>query len=691
MPLRLIEAAVLDQLGRVLLDDGVEIASIDVRYQNYRIRADSIRPASSGWREFTWQHSSLVWDAGAQQRRLQWLWLPQGNPEPRPGFDAATGRDPILQLDTAPGEAVFMNVPLARLYQDETYLYWGFRLGNGASGRNRWFGRLRKAFETRPKPVTDQLGVNIRHALEDAFPGPENTLYPEGTSGTPWLVLERVPLADLAALPDPVALKTRLLASLLQAVVIGEELRDRSFLTPLTTTVQHPLNQILFGPPGTGKTYQSIAYAVAIIEGKDPEVVMAEARTAVKKRFDNYYRLGQVRLVTFHQAFSYEDFVEGIKPVLAKRAKQEESSEEAQSLSKGVEYTIEQGVFLQMCEKAETPVVSLDDALSSYIDSYAAATSASPVPLRIDQSLKVKAANVGTGLTFDAPPERIGRYGSTWATLLERNRQFLRLGATVKQVAEFLNTAPQRNWEWLTYRDFVLFLGDNGYEFLPNDHFRRSGSQKPFVLIIDEINRGNIAAIFGELITLLEEDKRAGAENEISVVLPYSKADFVVPPNLYLLGTMNTADRSVEALDTALRRRFSFVEMPPLSDLLPEDVAGINLRKLLTVVNERLEMLLDRDHQLGHAWLMGAQTLDDVREAFERKLIPQLQEYFFGNWARIGAVLGNRFVQQTSDGQHSKPFGAFLDEDGEAELKKRYRITDRETWDAVAFRSIYGE
>jgi len=171
-------------------------------------------------------------------------------------------------------------------------------------------------------------------------------------------------------------------------------------------------------------------------------------------------------------------------------------------------------------------------------------------------------------------------------------------------------------------------------------------SPLPFVLIIDEINRGNVSQIFGELITLIEPDKRLGKEEELEVTLPYSKEKFSVPSNLYIIGTMNTADRSVEALDTALRRRFSFEEMAPDYSLLEGSTSeGIDLAELLKTINNRIEGLLDKDHVIGHSYFLRVskdeKTLYDV---FFDEIIPLLQEYFYGNFGRIALVIGRGFV-----------------------------------------------
>ena len=211
------------------------------------------------------------------------------------------------------------------------------------------------------------------------------------------------------------------------------------------------------------------------------------------------------------------------------------------------------------------------------------------------------------------------------------------------------------------------------------------GKDIAYVLVIDEINRANISKVMGELITLLEEDKREGAENEIAVTLPHSGDKFTLPPNLHILGTMNTADRSIALIDTALRRRFEFEEMPPNYSQLGT-VDGINLQTVLTKINQRLEYLSDRDHLIGHAWLMKAKTKADVDEVMRHKIIPLIAEYFYEDWSKVRAVLGNtnQFVSATKLVRPPEP----KDDLDNLDMGKRYRWTIEDGFDDDAYDSL---
>jgi len=477
-----------------------------------------------------------------------------------------------------------------------------------------------------------------------------------------------------------------------------------------------PLNQILFGPPGTGKTYNTINHALAIL---DPEFLTKHqdgsdtARKALKARFDELVKAGRIDFVTFHQSFSYEDFVEGIR---------------AQSnASDQLEYKVESGVFKRLCDIARTSEVPVTTGIRS-----------KPRIWKI--SINGTADTATRRYCFDHNEARIG-WGETGDLAnpdLEKNAYYQSLGSndrstlnslaqemvpgdivicirSVEQIEAIgVVSGPYRfeqevpssiredyqhvrpvNWLYTDVGLSILPLNDDVRFTLktiyPMDRFswgdllaylQQSGKQpqeaaklastdgkKPYVLIIDEINRGNISRIFGELITLIEPSKRAGAIEELSTTLPYSRKLFSVPDNLYIIGTMNTADRSLAGLDIALRRRFTFVEMPPKPELLADtNIDGVNIGRLLEVMNERIEVLLDRDHCLGHAYFMPLkqeQTLDKLATIFKNQIIPLLQEYFFEDWERINWVLNG---QQTDD----RTCRFLIQPDGNSQLAKLF-------------------
>ncbi len=275
-----------------------------------------------------------------------------------------------------------------------------------------------------------------------------------------------------------------------------------------------------------------------------------------------------------------------------------------------------------------------------------------------------------------------------------------------KMQAEVDETVDIRRYEFVTfhqsysYEDFVEGIRPDmqdelTYTIKPGvfRSIAERAQQDPdhnYAIFIDEINRANVSSVFGELITLIEEDKRLRAQNTLTATLPYSRLEFGVPNNLYIIGTMNTADRSVEALDTALRRRFAFIEIEPDPALLPEDVGGINLRRLLSTINSRLERLTDRDHRIGHAYFINVtddDTVGELRAIFRNQMIPLMQEYFYGDWSRIGLVLGSRFI--TAEVQDNA-FAAF-ESDRYSEYADRivYRITDPDHWGLEDFRAVY--
>ncbi len=429
----------------------------------------------------------------------------------------------------------------------------------------------------------------------------------------------------------------------------------------MTTPISSPLNQILFGPPGTGKTYNTINKALEVL---DPEFlsVNSEDRLALKNRFDDFIEDERIVFCTFHQSFSYEDFIEGLR---------------ASSIDGQIEYRVESGVFKKICERATwisnkdlmgkdfSYEASIDDAL----DKFVTRVSVRPIILETQSGLLFHVNYVGWDKRL---------YCTTQNNIIKLSVDNLRkILNGIESVLESSTDTPftSRIVEYIKEK-----LLDNGGA-LDNSSLI-FGTKKPYVLIIDEINRGNISKIFGELITLIEPSKRAGQDEALSVILAYSKEFFSVPDNVYLIGTMNTADRSLASLDIALRRRFEFVEMPPRPDLLDNKIiSGVNIGELLKVMNERIEILLGREHCLGHAYFMALPEnarVEDLADIFRRQIIPLLQEYFFEDWQRISWVLNdprkilvNRFLVQSQ----SNVLQLFGDEVGSALQDNRWLIS----------------
>lgn len=317
------------------------------------------------------------------------------------------------------------------------------------------------------------------------------------------------------------------------------------------------LNVILCGPPGTGKTYETINKALEIIH-PHLNYCFGKQRRELVDEFNKLLGKKQIQFITFHQSYSYEDFIEGIRP---------------ESKPTGIEYPVKDGIFKQMC--------------------------------------------------FEAAYELIGAKNQTADT---------DIGYEAKK-AHVLDKLNSNNL--------------------------KKETAPPYILIIDEINRGNISKIFGELITLVEEDKRLGAENELTATLPYSKERFGVPSNLYIIGTMNTADRSIALLDIALRRRFTFEEMMPKPELLDGvSIDGINLAELLEKLNNRITSLIDRDHQIGHSYFLNLKRLEpedaknNLVSIWYKKIIPLLQEYFYNDWERLSLILNEGFILKEDNPFH---------------------------------------
>ena len=334
-------------------------------------------------------------------------------------------------------------------------------------------------------------------------------------------------------------------------------------------------NIIFYGPPGTGKTYTTAKRAVAICDKIAEEDLTDYAE--VMKKYNELKKKNRIKFITFHQSYGYEEFIEGIKPIVSN-----EDDESNSENSQEIKYEIVDGIFKKFCDKAR-------------------------------------------------------------------------------------KAQDKENNE--------------------------------YVFIIDEINRGNISKIFGELITLIETTKRAGKEECISTKLPYSNEEFTVPDNVYIIGTMNTADRSIALMDTALRRRFKFEEMLPNYDLLKnifveDEGVKVNIGAMLKAINERIEYLYDREHTIGHAVFLELKennNIDKLENIFKKSVIPLLQEYFYEDYEKIRIVLGDNAKDEDEQfiSAVSIPEDVFEGDIGDIDIpEKKYIIKYENFRNIMAYKNI---
>ncbi len=339
-------------------------------------------------------------------------------------------------------------------------------------------------------------------------------------------------------------------------------------------------NVIFYGPPGTGKTYTTAKRAVAICDKIAEEDLIDYSE--IMKRYNELKKKNRIEFITFHQSYGYEEFIEGIKPIILN-----EDDESNSENSQEIKYEIVDGIFKKFCDEAR-------------------------------------------------------------------------------------KAQDKENNE--------------------------------YVFIIDEINRGNISKIFGELITLIETTKRTGKKECISTKLPYSKEEFTVPDNVYIIGTMNTADRSIALMDTALRRRFKFEEMLPdyhlLEDIFVEDKGTkVNIGAMLKVINERIEYLYDREHTIGHAVFLEKMENDKINidinkleNIFKKNIIPLLQEYFYEDYEKIRIVLGDNAKDEDEQfifAESIKPKDVFEGDIGDIDIpEKKYIIKYENFRNIMAYKNI---
>ncbi|MDW5300425.1 MAG: AAA family ATPase [Sedimentibacter sp.] len=446
-----------------------------------------------------------------------------------------------------------------------------------------------------------------------------------------------------------------------------------------------PKNLILYGPPGTGKTYNVINKALEAVDYNKYKLLINDPtkRSELVAEYKNLVNKGQIAFCTFHQSYSYEEFIEGLR-----------------SDENGT-FTPRDGIFKQICQSAkpkESGKITTYDFKEDKINFFkmSLVDDSAGGDYIFEYCIKKDVVSLGWGGDIDykdcddkakvrekflsSNPDRksndfnieaIERF-KNWMNkgdliLISSGNHKIRAIAKVDGDYYFdqdtdITFCHFRKVKWLFSGDPIPvshFLKNKVlsqqaiYMFATQDLIienirelitKNSGSNNKtdnYVLIIDEINRGNISKIFGELITLIESDKRAGETNELTAILPYTNETFSVPSNLYIIGTMNTADRSIALLDTAIRRRFEFIECMPRPELIDVNIEDINVSQFLSTINKRIEFLLDRDHTIGHAYFMD-KDLDfgKLKDIMIKKVIPLLQEYFYDNWENIERILG---------------------------------------------------
>ena len=441
-------------------------------------------------------------------------------------------------------------------------------------------------------------------------------------------------------------------------------------------------NVIFYGPPGTGKTYTTAKRAVAICD-KIAEEDLTDY-TEVMKRYNELKENNRIEFITFHQSYGYEEFIEGIKPIISNEDDESEDESENNQESKtdikienDVKYKIEAGIFKKFCDNAKKAII--ESKSNIYISPKA-------IVWKVTVRNEVKEDcfdNNYVRINFELGTAGASKFdneikkGDIIITTSGSRTKINGIAVVTDGKAYTLNKdksdTTTRNVSWLVKGIDEDIYEINDKKILPRKTVTKVPNIKveniiklakknnpkaeidieknkdPYVFIIDEINRGNISKIFGELITLIETTKRAGKEECISTKLPYSNEEFTVPDNVYIIGTMNTADRSIALMDTALRRRFKFEEILPNYDLLKDifvedEEIKVNIGAMLKAINERIEYLYDREHTIGHAVFLELKennNIDKLENIFKKSVIPLLQEYFYEDYEKIRIVLGD--------------------------------------------------
>ncbi|MEQ9795622.1 AAA family ATPase [Parvibaculum sp.] len=512
----------------------------------------------------------------------------------------------------------------------------------------------------------------------------------------------------LANVPPPIHTQPNPSSSTIFTYKLRSQKKANNVTEETTSPAPMATNLILYGPPGTGKTYRTAWEAMRLCLGEAASEPLRDDREALMTEYRRLSAEGRIEFVTFHQSMAYEDFVEGRQPMtgsdedgenasagfrletvpgifrrIAKRAETGLSKtatsnritvegRQIYKMSVGFSWDAgDQETFEEIIEGGYTHLSweDIDWSDPKYRDAEEIRKTCEAQG-KIEGPVTLQSGQVSITDTFR------NRLGAGDIIVVSKGNRLVRAIGEVTGPYEYHprpdgNFGHRRPVRWLWHDPAgvpVTEIYDGNFTMRSLYRLKKERLNIPvlerymnsaikdadaytereaFVLIIDEINRANISKVFGELITLLEPDKRLGMPNEIRLKLPYSEntlseKGFGVPSNLHIIGTMNTADRSIALLDTALRRRFIFRELMPDPSVLPANLDGIDLRLLLAKLNERIEYLFDREHQIGHAYFTGCHRREQLEEVMRHKVIPLLAEYFYEDWSKVALVLGDR-------------------------------------------------
>ena len=500
-------------------------------------------------------------------------------------------------------------------------------------------------------------------------------------------------------------------------------------------------NIIFYGPPGTGKTYTTAKRAVEICKTESEKELTDYSE--IMEKYNELKKKNRIEFITFHQSYGYEEFIEGIKPIVLNEDDESEDENENNQESKtnikienDIKYDIVDGIFKKFCDNARKAIIETDNNNDNNDNN--------DIPLeaivwkvtvrgevredcfnnsrvRIDWNFddagavgfveEVKKGDIiittdGSRTKINGIAVVIDDKGYILAgeerDTTTRNVKWLakNIDENIKNInkEKMLHRRTVARVPNMKVEDIIKLAKEKNQEELSKIVIKEN--KDPYVFIIDEINRGNISKIFGELITLIEPTKRSGKKECISTKLPYSKEEFTVPDNVYIIGTMNTADRSIALMDTALRRRFKFEEMLPNYDLLKDifvedEGVKVNIGAMLKVINERIEYLYDREHTIGHAVFLELKennNIDKLENIFKKSVIPLLQEYFYEDYDKIRLILGDNAKDEDEQfifAEFIKPKDVFEGDIGDIDIpEKKYIINYDNFKNIMAYKNI---